>query len=322
MEQYIMKEIGGYLEMDTSSRQVYHTNALALNSGRHCLEYLFMAKEIKKLYIPDYMCYTAGRICEKYQCEYTYYPIQRNFLPNLCAELKDNEYVYIVNYYGQLSNDILLQLVHSYGNVIVDNVQAFFQTPLDGIDTIYSCRKYFGVSDGAYLYTTSKIQDELDIDFSYNRMRFVLGRYEKDASSFFHEASYNNAIFDKQPVKRMSKLTENMLKNISYNEVKEKREHNFAFLHRHLKEINELTLVTPEGPFMYPFYVNDGVRLREKLIEKKIYIPRFWDDVFHIAQPNSAAWQFTENILPLPCDQRYGKDEMDYIINHILIEMK
>lgn len=37
--------------------------------------------------------------------------------------------------------------------IILDNTQSFFQKPISGIDTIYSCRKYFGVPDGAYLST-------------------------------------------------------------------------------------------------------------------------------------------------------------------------
>lgn len=314
----IMKEIGGYIEMDTSSGKVYHPNALALNSGRHCLEYLLTAKKIKKLYIPDFMCYTAGRVCAKLHCQYEYYPIRQDFFPDIQCKLEKEEYIYIVNYYGQLSNKVLSQLVNYYGNVIIDNVQAFFQRPLKGIDTIYSCRKFFGVSDGAYLYTTSQIQDELDVDVSYNRIQFVLGRYEKDASTFFCNASENNALFDNQPVMQMSKLTENMLKNIDYNRVKAKREKNFAFLHQHLNKINEITIINPEGPFMYPCYISNGAQIRKKLIDKKIYIPCLWNDVFHTAQPNSVSWKFAENILPLPCDQRYGENEMKYMVNQIL----
>ena len=43
-------------------------------------------------------------------------------------------------------------------NVIIDNVQAYFQRPIEGFDTLYSCRKYFGVPDGAVLYTDLEIE--------------------------------------------------------------------------------------------------------------------------------------------------------------------
>lgn len=313
-----MREIGGYFEMETSNGEIYHRNALALNSGRHCLEYLLMAKKIKKLYIPDFMCDTAVRVCEKHHCRYEYYPIRYDFLPDIRCKVGEEEYVYIVNDYGQLPNELLSQLAARYGNVIIDNVEAFFQMPLEGIDTIYSCRKFFGVSDGAYLYTTARVPGELETDVSYDRIRFVLGRYDKDASTFFQEASYNNAVFDSQPVRRMSKLTENILRNISYTEVKVKREKNFAFLHQYLKEINEIAVSLPVGAFMYPLCVKNGPQLRKKLIEKKIYVPCLWKDVFRRTEPGSAAWYFAENIVPLPCDQRYGENEMSYMANQVL----
>ena len=43
-----MKEIGGYLELDTYSLQMLHDGAIALNSGRNCLAYLIKKKNIKK----------------------------------------------------------------------------------------------------------------------------------------------------------------------------------------------------------------------------------------------------------------------------------
>ena len=70
---------------------------------------------------------------------------------------------------------------------------------------------------------------------------------------------------------------------------------------------------------MYPLYVENGRELKKKLIENKIFVPTLWGDVFDVASPNSVAWDYAENIVPLPCDQRYGIEEMDYIVNIINI---
>lgn len=59
--------------------------------------------------------------------------------------------------------------------------------PVEGVDTIYTCRKYFGVSDGAFLYTDTKPQRNLPQDESYDRMHFLMGRYERSASEFYNE---------------------------------------------------------------------------------------------------------------------------------------
>ena len=100
----------------------------------------------------------------------------------------------MVNYYGQISNEQIVYYKQKYGNIIVDNVQAFFQRPVDGIDTIYTCRKFFGVSDGGYLYTNTKL-DVLEKDYSYDRMQFLFGCLEKSANEFYDEYVENNKMF-------------------------------------------------------------------------------------------------------------------------------
>jgi len=44
-----MKEIGGYIELDTYTGAMLHEKAIALNCGRGALEYLCEAKMIRKL---------------------------------------------------------------------------------------------------------------------------------------------------------------------------------------------------------------------------------------------------------------------------------
>ena len=63
-------------------------------------------------------------------------------------------------------------------------LKAFYQYPVNGVDTLYTCRKYFGVPDGGYLYTDTKLNDDLEIDISYERMEYILGRYEVSAEMF------------------------------------------------------------------------------------------------------------------------------------------
>lgn len=43
-----MKEIGGYLELDTYNMPMMHGDAMAFNSGRSCLAYLIEKKISKK----------------------------------------------------------------------------------------------------------------------------------------------------------------------------------------------------------------------------------------------------------------------------------
>ena len=87
-----------------------------------------------------------------------------------------------MNFYGQLSNEYLQTWKQRYDRVIVDNAQSYFQLPVDGLDTLYTCRKYFGVADGAFLYSDMRLGKEIPQDESFERMHFLLGRYERSAA--------------------------------------------------------------------------------------------------------------------------------------------
>jgi hypothetical protein len=91
-----------------------------------------------------------------------------------------------------------------------------------------------------------------------------------------------------------------------------KRNENYAVLARALGEANKLQLITPDGPFCYPFYCKDGMRIKKELAAKKIYVPTLWPNVLDLE--GSLEKDFAENILPLPCDQRYDEGDMRRIL--------
>ena len=115
----------------------------------------------------------------------------------------------------------------------------------------------------------------------------------------------------------MSKLTFNLLHSIDYDEIKKKRVQNFTYLHHRLKGINNLQLIIPEGPFMYPLYMGKGQELRKKLLKEKIYVPVLWPNVLKQCKEEEWEYDLACNILPLPVDQRYSYSEMDMIATQI-----
>lgn len=305
-----MNEIGGYIELDTYTGKMLHGDGIRLNCGRNALAYIIRAKKIKKLYIPKYMCDSCDKVLADNDVEVVYYHIGTDFKPIISSW---NGCLYVVNYYGQLSNEYLKSLGV---NIIVDNAQAYFQKPISGIDTLYTCRKFFGVADGAILYTNKQIDIAIQ-DQSYNRMNFLLGRYERTAGEFYQEYVDNNQLFKGEPIKLMSKLTENLLHGIDYEMVKKRRTENFTYLHQKFSAINKLSLSVPSGPFMYPLYLTNGAKLRGKLQEKKIFIPTLWPNVCNLCSEIELEYDMAKNILPIPVDQRYGIDEMKYIVSMV-----
>ena len=315
-----MREIGGYLCLDTYHLPMKHEGAIALNSGRSCLAYLIKKKNITKIFLPKFLCASVGDICRQYQVEIEYYPIGKDFMPIINKVI--DGWMYLVNYYGQISNETFLKFKEKYKNIIIDNIQAYYQVPIDGVDTIYTCRKFFGVTDGAFLYSDIKEDDSLEIDESSNRVEHIIGSFEKGASYFYSSYKSSEEEFENMPVRRMSKLTNNLLHGIDYDVIKQKRMQNFNYLHEKLHELNKIDIITPEGPYMYPFYIDNGADIRNELQQNKIFIPTLWPDVFDMCDKNDLEFDMARNILPIPVDQRYGTQDMEYIVERILKILK
>ncbi|AEE16177.1 hypothetical protein [Treponema brennaborense] len=311
-----MKEIGGYLELELSSGKEYYSNLISVNTARNAFVYIAKAKKIKKVFLPYFLCDSVSEVCEREEIKYSFYHIDRQFKPIIDFLLGENQYLYIVNYYGQISNKEIREFKTKYKNIIIDNVQAFFQEPIEKIDTIYSCRKYFGVSDGAYLSTEKRCQENIETDISKDRMKHILGRFESSASDYYSDFHNNDESFKGLPLKYMSKLTHNLLSQIDYPKVMQKRNENWSFLNKQLKSKNKLDLIQTGAPYCYPFYIKNGINIKKQLSTKKIYIPTLWPNVLN--QENCIEKDYAENILPLPIDQRYGLEEITYLLEELM----
>ena len=312
-----MREIGGYFGFEKLIHKEYYAGLIALNTARNALLYVMRARGIKKIYIPFYLCDSVSKMLDREGFNYEYYHVNKNFMPDFNKKLNDGEYLYIVNYYGIINNSRVQELSALYGNkIILDNVQAFFQAPINGIDTIYSCRKFFGVPDGAYLSSNAILDYELDTDKSSGRMTHILGRCEgRSASDYYADFKKSDESYVNLALMKMSWLTSNLLGAIDYDSVKNKREENYNMLDSLLGDSNILPKISPAGPYAYPYYCDDGLKVKKKLAGKKIYIATLWP--YALTCGDTTAEDYAANILPIPCDQRYNQDDMKYIAKEL-----
>ncbi len=313
-----MREIGGYFGLEELIEKEYYKDLVGLNTGRNALLYLLRSKDIKKVYLPYYLCGSVSETLRKYGYGFEYYHIDIGLDPVFEKRMREGEILYIVNYYGQLSDSKVLSLKEKYGQIVLDNTQAFFQKPIRGIDTLYSCRKFFGVPDGAYLSTNVFLSEKLECDVSKERMRHILGRYEGKASDYYPLFQENDASLKNVPLRYMSKLTHNILGAIDYERVRISRNDNYAYLERKLAGIRKRKTISPDGPFAYPLYVDKGMEIRKKMAEKNIYIPLLWPNVLKDDPMESVEYQLAVDLLPLPCDQRYGTEDMQFMSEELL----
>lgn len=313
-----MDAIGGYFSLEFPSREEYHRDAIRLNTGRNCLEYIFRARGYKKVYVPYYTCEAVMEPINKLGIPYEYYHIDIHFEIRDRFTIKSDEALLYTNYFG-LKQRYVEQLVEKMGErVIVDNTQAFYAKPIKGIDTFYTCRKFFGVADGAYLYTDKLFDEEFVQDESYDRMTHLLKRIDLSAEQGFADFRKVDDGLDNQPIRKMSKLTQRIMQSIDYEAAAKKRRENFQMLHEVLGEKNNLVLPFDEDavPMVYPFLAPIK-GLREKLIENKVFVARYWPNVLDWTTKDDIEYLLAYQMQPLPVDQRYGREDMERIVKII-----
>jgi hypothetical protein len=312
------KAIGGYFELELNKGAEYHTGAIRLNTGRNAFEYVLRARKYRKVYLRYYTCDVMLQPILKLGLEHEFYHINAEFEP--CFEFSslqtDEAFVY-TNYFG-LKDRYVEVLAHQCRNLIIDNAQAFFSKPVPGIDTFYSPRKFFGVPDGAYLYTDRTLTQNLEQDYSNERLEHLLLRVEYGAEEGYSHYVQNSRNLDNLPIRRMSKLTRLMLQNIDYMWASNIRKTNFLTLHNELGDLNTIGFSLADGsvPMVYPFTIGLG-ELRQQLIESRIYVAKYWPNVKQWTQPGDLEYLYSEHIIPLPIDQRYSVDDMRRIVTTV-----
>ena len=68
---------------------------------------------------------------------------------------------------------------------------------------------------------------------------------------------------------------------------------------------------------MYPLWIENGAAVRKKLQAEKIYIPTLWPNVLQQLPENATEYQLAADILPLPIDQRYDAETMQYLAEQV-----
>ena len=304
------KEIGGYFGLEFEEKTIFPRDVVALNDARNCLRYVIQAFNIKEIHLPYYTCPVVWQAIQKENCKINFYHIDKNFMP--AKEFNESDFIVYTNYFGVCAGNVK-KLAGRYKNLIVDNAQAFYM-PKYGIASFNSIRKFFGVSDGAFLYTDKKLNTEFDKDTSYQRFSHLLKRTDVSANFGYQDFCTNDISLEDEEIKTISNLTKQIFLSIDIEDAKQKRLMNFEFLHKKLADKNELQikLDSEDVPLAYPFLIRkEG--LRRKLIENKIYVAQYWSPMPQEYEEG----MFQKYILPLPIDQRYNIEDMRTIIEVI-----
>src|SRR5690625_1738642 len=173
-----MDAIGGYfdLELTRDEGNRYHSNAIALNSGRNALEHILRERDVSLILVPYYTCQAVLEPVKALGLNYECYQLDEDLEIAALDEMKEDAHLLYINYFG-LKGEYIKELSTLRDKLIIDNSQAFYDKPLSGVDTFYSPRKFFGVPGGGYI---CGLETELNAenDVAYDRCQHLLIRSE------------------------------------------------------------------------------------------------------------------------------------------------
>jgi len=321
-----MSAIGGYFELADFEEEgrFPHQDGILLNTGRNALEYILRCiGDVRHIFLPYYTCEVVLEPIKKLGLQFSYYHINSQFEIVDDIQPQKGEYLIANNYFG-IKDAYIKQLAERYGShLIVDCAQAFFAEPIRGIKTFYSSRKYVGVADGGVAYLGDLTDGEVEVnevERSEEHDGHLLKRKYFGAEAGFADYQANEKKLDNQPIRWMSDTTKQMLYHINYDKVVAKRKENFQFLQHSLSGFNLLSLPdldTFSCPMVYPLMLEPNNDIREKLIENKIFVAKYWPNV-RMCLNFELEYSLSKGVLPIPCDQRYGIIEMQRILKTIL----
>lgn len=326
----IEKEYGGCLhfELNKGKSGIFDIpgfSKIELDSGRSALQYLCGIDRYKRIWLPLYNCPLVTKRLENTNIQIIYYHICEDFCPRVdTADFKEGDLFCFINYWGCMEDDLISEISGWQGttpvDIVIDNIPAFFYPPIKDVFNIYSCRKFIGVPDGAYIVYNGHAEEvlkdahSLEKSISYMRYYYLLKAVECGSNEAYHDyLDSEKAITDRDEPYGMSELTKRVLSTVDYESIKTQRRENYARIHDSLGATNQLTLNNKtQTPSVYP-YLFENKELRDRLIENRIYVSRQWKHIMTDDRANAYEKKIAEYMIPLPIDQRYSVEDMDYI---------
>ncbi len=201
-----------------------------------------------------------------------------------------------------------------------------------------SFRKFLPVLDGSLLminreglgndskWSTASLCHFFYLWFRYlgmNLKNLYLKTHLVPKPVFLYIFTTADKMLDKYPKPaKISSLSKRVLYKLDFDDIILKRRRNFQYLLDNWRSdiIQPVFRELPANvcPLGFPVFSKDRDYVKHNLIERKIYPPVHWNLPLDISKEEfGLSWDISRHILTIPIDQRYGLNEMDYVLKEI-----
>lgn len=310
-----METIGGHFSAFLNARSNYISANFYYESARSALYSIIIKCRPKHVYIPNYICEAVPDVIERAGSIPIRYSIDNSFKAEMNYDLKSDDLVLLVNYFGLCGDKITEQLkTMPKSQVLVDCSQGMFQEKFDCLATFYSVRKFVPTPDGGFVATSLDLEVESSNETkSIDRYGYLLKRvsFEPEISREDYLVA-ENSIRDAS-LREMSVFSKSILRVVDLSHIKDMRRKNFMTLLRGLSSTFDLDL-GDQVPLCFPYAHQNVKILRQYLIDNRVLTPKYWPGIIPL---NNFETFLLENVVYLPIDHRYTEEHMSHIINLI-----
>lgn len=339
-------ELGSNFELDISSLHNVEDNIFEYlkpyftfytDSGRSAIRVL---KKVIKPGVVLLPCYICDSIIQSFGETFSvvFYKIDEDFSvdrEDFERKLKDEvSVVYIMHYFGQLQDKGFLEYIKEsksqYGFTVIEDTthSIFTKSKTIGDYCICSLRKWFPIMDGGVLYSDEELpgilmegvlpkNPSIKLEAMILKKLYIEGKLDNNGlyRRIFEEEE-DKLIFQ-QTVFQISLLSKCLLKYFSVGELIRRRKENYRELQKEISKLGvELVLRGNEFvPLSCPIYIGNRDDFRNYLIKNNVFCAIHWPLEGTVLEGDEKAMQMSGHIISLPIDQRYGREQMQYLIN-------
>lgn len=321
-------------------------NVVYSSTGRGALSLILRNINIpkKRVLIPSYICESVIKSFECYNYNIDFYEIDLDLTVDLdtfsrLVEEFDPGIIFLSSYYGF---DTLLNLRSKFcplknrGIIIIEDLTHLFfgDTGISQADyRIASLRKWLPLPDGGVAISKNKAfkicSHQVHHSFIYMNLKAMrlkrdyVRNHDIELKSEYRilYAESENILDFENDFHEMSNISRLIFNETDFSALRKSRRTNYIRLNDSIKTISWLRPVfnhLPDNvvPLFFPVYINrkrDDVQ--KYLIKCEIYSPIHWPVPIHLRSNITEKTSYIyNNILSLPCDQRYSYPEMDRIL--------
>ena len=326
------------------------TDIAYLSNGRTAIKFILLhvleRGRINKCWLPSYLCETIIQPFRELKLDYEFYNLEENLqidIDYLSKRLEKNDLLFASNYFNLSHDNIVIEFLKKLKNnnivVIDDLTHSFLNNNVFSFKisdySIISLRKWLGISDGGIAISNDALFDKkLIITKPFNDFVRLRLRYALLKNFYLHEIINKEDSFRKMHDKaeeianltirlhEMSNISKTILNTVNFSKIIYKRRMNFKYLLSSFEDLDKIKILSnnlEEGicPIGFPIITTKRDILRDYLASNNIYCPIHWLLPKEIPKKFDYSYFLSQNIITIPCDQRYSIEDMEIIIRSV-----